>query len=170
VASGSLDQGPEVRGAQPVAGAGVHARDGALALAIGATAAIFSVVDAVLIGGLPYPHADRLVAIRGSAPGTNLPDEFGVPDELYVQYREQATLLEDAGTYGLFQSTTRADQHVERLFGSRATPSLFTTLGARPALGRLPTPDDDDRVVVISHWLWTTWFGWRSCSSPGRHC
>jgi hypothetical protein len=58
----------------------------------------------------------------------------------------------------LFQSTTRADQHVERLFGARATPSLFTTLGARPALGRLPAPDDDDRVVVISHWLWTTWF------------
>jgi predicted permease len=129
-----------------------------LALAIGATTAIFSVVDAVLLGGLPYPNADRLVAIRGSAPGTNLPDEFGVPDELYVQYREQATLLEDAGAYGLFQSTTRADQHVERLFGARATPSLFTTLGARPALGRLPTPDDDDRVVVISHSLWNTWF------------
>lgn len=129
-----------------------------LALAIGATTAIFSLVDAVLLGGLPFPNADRLVAIRGSAPGTNQPDEFGVPDELYVQYRAQATLLEDAGTYGLFQSTTRADQHVERLFGARATPSLFTTLGARPALGRLPTPDDDDRVVVISHWLWNAWF------------
>ncbi|HLB36175.1 MAG TPA: ABC transporter permease [Gemmatimonadales bacterium] len=129
-----------------------------LALAIGATTAIFSVVDAVLLGGLPYPEARRLVAIRGSAPGSNLPEEIGVPDELYVQYREHATLLEDAGTYGLFQSTTRVDQQVERLFGARATPSLFTTLGARPALGRLPTPDDDDRVVVISHWLWTTWF------------
>jgi hypothetical protein len=69
-----------------------------LALAIGATAAIFSVVDAVLLGGLRYPNADRLVAIRGSAPGSNQPEEFGVPDELYVQYREQATLLEDAGT------------------------------------------------------------------------
>jgi putative ABC transport system permease protein len=138
-----------------------------LALAIGATTAIFSVVDAVLLGGLPYPNADRLVAIRGSAPGTNLPEEFGVPDELYVAYREQAPLLEDAGTYGLFQSTTRADQHVERLFGSRATPSLFTTLGGRPALGRLPTEDDDDDVVVISHWLWTTWFS-RDSTIIGR--
>ncbi len=129
-----------------------------LALAIGATTAIYSVVDAVLVGGPAFPDADRLVAIRGTAPGTNLPDEFGVPDELYVEYRAQATLLEDAGTYGIFQSTTRADQHVERLFGARATPSLFTTLGVSPALGRLPTPDDDDRVVVISHWLWNTWF------------
>ena len=129
-----------------------------LALAIGATTAIFSVVKSVLLSGLPYPDADRLVAIRGSAPGSSLPEEFGVPDELYVQYREQATLLEDAGTYGIFQSTTRADQQVERLFGARATSSLFTTLGARTALGRLPAPDDDDRVVVISHWLWSTWF------------
>ena len=79
-----------------------------LALAIGATTAIFSVVEAVLLQGLPYPDADRLVAIRGTAPGSNLPDEFGVPDELYVQYREQATLLEDVATYGLFQSTTRS--------------------------------------------------------------
>jgi putative ABC transport system permease protein len=129
-----------------------------LALAVGATTAIFSVVEVVLLQGLPYPDADRLVAIRGTAPGSNLPDEFGVPDELYVQYREQATLLEDVATYGLFQSTTRTDQQVERLFGARATPSLFTTLGARTVLGRLPSADDDDRVVVLSHWLWTTWF------------
>jgi len=129
-----------------------------LALAIGATTAIFSVVEAVLLQGLPYPDADRLVAIRGTAPGSNLPDEFGVPDELYVQYREQATLLEDVATYGLFQSTTRTDQQVERLFGARATPSLFTTLGARTVLGRLPGADDTDDVVVLSHWLWTTWF------------
>jgi len=129
-----------------------------LALAIGATTAIFSVVDAVLLGGVPYANADRLVVIRGSAPGTNLPEEFGVPDELYVQYREQAGLLEDAGAYGLFQSTTRVDQQVERLFGARATPSLFTTLGAIPILGRLPSVEDDDDVVLISHWLWSTWF------------
>jgi hypothetical protein len=115
-----------------------------LALAIGATAAIFSVVDAVLLGGLRYPNADRLVAIRGSAPGSNLPEEFGVPDEMYVQYREQATLLEDAGTYGLFQSTTRADQHVERLFGARATPSWFAAdsaiLGRAYVFANAPPP------------------------------
>ena len=129
-----------------------------LALAIGATTSIFSVVDAVLLQGLPYPESDRLVAIRGSAPGTNQPDEFGVPDELYVQYAEQAALLENVATYGLFQSTSRTDQQVERLFGVRATASLFTTLGARTVLGRLPTADDTDDVVVLSHWLWTSWF------------
>ena len=54
-----------------------------LALAIGANTAIFSVVKAVLLQRLPFPHADRLVHIASTAPGTDQPEEFGVPDELY---------------------------------------------------------------------------------------
>ena len=130
-----------------------------LALAIGSNTAIFSVVNAVLVDPLPYPAAERLVSIRGLAPGSELQGEIGVPDELYVQYRESADRLEDLAMYGLAQTSVRADDRVERLFVTPATASLFTTLGARPVLGRLPTPDDDGRVVVISHWLWTTWFG-----------
>ncbi|HEX7089142.1 MAG TPA: ABC transporter permease [Longimicrobiales bacterium] len=134
-----------------------------LALAIGANAAIFSVVKAVLLEPLPFPNADRLVHIGGTAPGTDLPQEFGVPDELYFEYRENVPALEDLGLYGTGSSTTRAEGQVEQLFMTRATPSFFTTLGARPLLGRLPTEEDDDRVVVLSHWLWRTWFG----SDPG---
>jgi predicted permease len=130
-----------------------------LALAIGANTAIFSVVKAVLLEPLPFPNADRLVHIGGTAPGMDLPQEFGVPDELYFEYRESVPALEDLGLYGTGSSTTRAEGHVEQLFVTRATPSFFTTLGARPLLGRLPTEEDDDRVVVLSHWLWRTWFG-----------
>src|SRR6185503_21328745 len=83
-----------------------------LALAIGANAAIFSVVKVVLLEPLPFPNADRLVHIGGTAPGTDQPEEFGVPDELYFAYRESVTGIEDAAIYGTGSSTTRAEGQV----------------------------------------------------------
>ena len=65
-----------------------------LGLAIGVNTGVFSVVDAVLLNPLPYPDADRLVYISGSAPGSDRPGEFDVGREFYVQYSEQADLLE----------------------------------------------------------------------------
>jgi predicted permease len=128
-----------------------------LALPIGANTAIFSVVTDVLLKPLPFPNADRLVSIAGTAPGTDQPEEFGVPDELYFEYRDVPG-VEDIGIYGTGSSTTRAEGNVDQLFVTQATPSVFSTLGARALLGRLPNDDDTDRVVVISHWLWQKWF------------
>ena len=130
-----------------------------LALAIGANTAIFSVVKAVLLEPLPFPDADRLVFISGTAPGTNLPDDLGVPDELYVEYSTSVPALDGLGLYGTGSSTTRAEGHTEQLFLTQATPSFFTTLGARAVLGRLPTDEDDASVVVLTNWLWRDWFG-----------
>ncbi|HET7218840.1 MAG TPA: ABC transporter permease [Vicinamibacterales bacterium] len=129
-----------------------------LALAIGANAAIFSVVKPVLLDRLPLPNADRLVHIGGSAPGTDQPEEFGVPDELYFEYRESVSAIEDAALYGTGSSTTRAEGQVDQLFVTQATSSLFTTLGAQPHLGRLPNDGDNGTVVVLSYWLWQSWF------------
>ena len=129
-----------------------------LAFAIGANTTILSVVKVVMLEPLPFANADRLVYIAGTAPGTDQPQEFGVPDELYFEYRETAPAIEDAALYTTGSSTTRVVERTEQLFLTGTTPSLFTTLGARPMLGRLPT-DDDDRVVVLSHWLWQSWFG-----------
>jgi predicted permease len=130
-----------------------------LALAIGANAAIFSVVDKVLLDPLPYAHADRLVHIAASAPGSDFPPEFGVSAEFFVQYREQSRLIEDLSFYNSFTSTLRAGDRVERIRMSAPTYSLFTTLGAQPVLGRLPVAEDEDRVAVISYALWKSWFG-----------
>jgi predicted permease len=116
-------------------------------------------VKAVLLRPLPFPNADRLVDIGGTAPGTDLPEQFGVPDELYFEYREAVPALEELGLYGTGSSTVRADGHIEQLFLTRATPSFFATLGAQPLLGRLPTDADGDSVVVLSNWLWRSWFG-----------
>ncbi len=132
---------------------------GTLGLAIGVTAGMFSVVDKVLLAPLPYAHADRLVTISASAPGSDFPAEFGVGPEFYLQYKERSRLLEDVSTYNSFTSTLRVGDRVERVPMSWPTTSLFTTLGARPILGRLPVPEDDDHVVVISYALWQSWFG-----------
>jgi predicted permease len=132
---------------------------GTLGLALGANAGIFSVVDAVLLSPLPFPDSDRLVYIAASAPGSDMPDEFGVSGEFYLHYSERASLLEDVSSYVTFTSTLRADDRTERVWMSAGNTSLMQTLGATPILGRLPTPEDEDRVVLISHALWVTWFG-----------
>jgi predicted permease len=135
---------------------------GTLALAIGANTAIFTVVDAVLINPLSYPDPDRLVTIWGTAPGTELHGEFAVGPEFFVSYRDGAPLLEDIGTFQSIQATARTDDKVDRLFMAIVSTSVFTTLRVEPLLGRLPSKEDDAErapVMVISHWLWTTWFG-----------
>jgi putative ABC transport system permease protein len=129
-----------------------------LALAIGANAAIFSVVKVVLLEPLPFPDANRLIHIGGSAPGTDQPAEFGVADELYFEYRESVPGIEDAGLYGTGSSTTRAEGQVDQLFLTQATPSFFSTLGAVPLHGRLFNDNDTANVVVLSHWLFKSWF------------
>ena len=131
---------------------------GTLGLAIGANAAMFGVVDAVLLRPLPYANVDRLVHIAATAPGSGLSDEFGVAAEFYVQYKEQSKLIEDVAIYNSFTNTVRLGDRVERLRMSWPTSTLFNTLGAKPILGRLPVADDEDRVIVLSHALWSTWF------------
>jgi hypothetical protein len=122
-----------------------------LGLAIGVTAGLFSVVNAVLIHPLPYAAADRLVYIAATAPGSDLPAEFGVSAEFFVHYKEQSRLIEDVAVFNSFTSTLRVGDRVERVRMSSPSVSLFSTLGARTVIGRLPLEADEDRVAVISH-------------------
>ena len=130
-----------------------------LALAIGATTAIFSVVDAVLLDPLPFPDANQLVSISASAPGSDFPAEFGVSMEFYFQYAEQADLLSGVALYNSNGVTARTDDRAERLRVSFVTPSFFQTLGLDAHLGRVPTAEDLEDVVAISHAMWTNWYG-----------
>ena len=131
-----------------------------LALAIGANTAIFSVVDTVLLDPLSFPEPDELVVIRGTAPGSDLEEEFGLGAEFYLTYKENARSLQDLAFAGGGQTTVRSGEHVERLFFAPGPPSLFSTLGVTAVLGRLPAmTDEEGQVVVISHWLWNDWFG-----------
>jgi hypothetical protein len=94
-----------------------------LAVAIGAVAAIFTVVHAVLLTSLPFANADRLVSIAAAAPGSDFPPEFGVSAEFVVEYQEQSRLLEDVAVYNAFTSTLRVGDRVERIPMSAPTNS-----------------------------------------------
>ena len=132
---------------------------GTLGLAIGATAGMFSVVKRVVLDPLPFPQPGQLMVVTGTAPGSQMPDRFGLGYEFYFQYREHSKLIEDVAMFGGGTSTLRVGDHVERIPMSWPTSSLYSTLGVKPILGRLPVPADEDHVCVISYTLWQTWFG-----------
>jgi len=132
---------------------------GTLGLALGANAGIFSIVDAVLLRPLPFPRPDRLVYIGGTAPGSDLPSEFDLPAEFFLQYRNQSKLLQGLAPYDDFTNTLRVGDRAEPVRMAVSTASLFPTLGVAPVLGRVPLAEDEDRVAVLSYGLWKSWFG-----------
>ena len=129
-----------------------------LALAIGAVVGMFNVVDTVLLRPLPFPNPDRLVMLSGTAPGSDLPDRFGLGPEFYLHYKERSKLLDGVFLFGAGTSTLRTDDRVERIPMAAPTNDIYATLGVQPELGRLPVAADEDRVVVISDQLWRRWF------------
>ena len=86
-----------------------------LGVAIGANAAIYSVVDAVLLDPLAYERPEDLVSIRSSTPGNNTPPDFAVSTEFYVQYAD-APLLESLALFSDFGGTIKIEsRHPGRL-------------------------------------------------------
>jgi putative ABC transport system permease protein len=140
---------------------------GTLALAIGAVAGMFSVVNTVLLQPLPFPNSDRLVVLSGTAPGSDLPERFGLGFDFYFHYKENSELLDGVFAFGGGTSTMRTDTRVERIPMAFPTNDIYATLGVRPMVGRLPVPEDADRVVLISDRLWDQWFG-RDSAVIGR--
>jgi putative ABC transport system permease protein len=138
-----------------------------LALAIGAVAGMFSVVRAVLLEPLAFPAPDRLVVLRGNAPGSDLPARYGLSNEFYLHYKERSKLLAGLFAFSGGTSTLRVGDRVERIEMAFPTNDMYATLGVRPQLGRLPVTADNDDAVVISDKLWDSWFG-RDSSVIGK--
>jgi len=133
-----------------------------LALGIGASTTVFSVVYNVLLQPLPYPAADRLVMVWRTLP------QFGwrrapVSYLNYRDWREAATSFEAMGAYsGPTPKTLIGQGEPVRLEARLASASLFEMLGATPALGRLFSEDErrgSEPVAVLSHRLWQSLFG-----------
>jgi predicted permease len=126
-----------------------------IALGIGATTAIFSVLNAVLLRPLPYADSDRIVVIserfRESRGGASV----GHFHDWTEQSRAfTATVAWQSRTFNL------TDGEPTRLFGARVTPAFFQVLHMPPALGRyfLPTETEASRVTVLSYSLWQARF------------
>jgi putative ABC transport system permease protein len=131
---------------------------GTLALAIGAVAGMFNVVNTVMLKPLPFPDADRLVVIAGTAPGSDLPERFNPGLDFFVQYKEKSRLIENVFVYGQGTSTLRTEDRVERIPMTWPSTEIWSTLGVRPLIGRLPV-GDDSTVTLLSYQLWQSWFG-----------
>ena len=132
---------------------------GTLALAIGAVAGMFGVVNTVILRPLPFTAPDRLVVVGGTAPESDLPELFGLGMEFYVHYSERSKLIDGMFAFNGGTSTFRTDTRVERISMAWPSNAMYQTLGVRPQLGRVPVKEDLDRVVVISDQLWSSWFG-----------
>jgi putative ABC transport system permease protein len=141
-----------------------------LALGIGATTAIFSLVYGILLRPLPFPEAERLVAVStlefppGVAPtnpaGAN---QIGSSYPNFFDWRQRNHTFESLASYDqvvrLFSKMNGEGARV--IPGARVSANLFSTLGVAPALGRAFTEEEErpgHRVVILSHELWASDF------------
>lgn len=137
-----------------------------LALGIGATTVIFSVVNAVLIRPLPFPESERLVMLWETNPEMVRllgRDRMPAAAPTLREWQTQNSVFD--GVAGFYHQTFDlvGTDEPEVVLGARVTASLFSVLGVNAAHGRTFLPEEDqpgrDDVVVMSHALWQSRFG-----------
>jgi putative ABC transport system permease protein len=137
-----------------------------LALGIGATVAIFTVLEGVLLRSLPYDHPERIVRLWESSPERGL-ERFEVLPGSFLDWRERSTAFEALAIYRTTRTLVTARGTTERLQTAFGSPALFDVFGAFPVLGRGFLPEEGRPMagrnpqeyagnpeVVISHRLW----------------
>src|SRR5271157_5398188 len=133
-----------------------------LALGIGATTAIFTVVNAVLLRPLPYPRSEELVYIKENLgpPAGIIP--FGFTKD-FVAWRNQSRTLSPVAAYMSSQANFTGGREAERVVCGVASSSFFSLLEVHPAVGRAFLPQEDrpgaPPVAILSHTLWKRDFG-----------
>jgi len=137
-----------------------------LALGIGATTAIFSLVNAVLVRPLPFPESEQLVLIFEDGAHIGVPRNDVAPAN-YVDWKAQSRAFTDVAAVSDRGFVLTGDAEPEQIQAQSVTGAFFSVLGVPPALGRVIDKDDDrpgaSSVVVLSDRLWRRRFG----SDPG---
>ena len=135
-----------------------------LALGIGATTAMFTLVDEILLRPLPYADADRIVRLIQSYPEIGL-DTWGISQENIAMYRDRSTDFESFAGYRTAELTLTADGRADRLDAALVTADFFHVLRVDPARGRSFTRAEDTKgnnnVVMLSDAFWRARFGGR---------
>ncbi len=133
-----------------------------LALGIGATTAIFSVVYGILLQPLPYPEDDRLVTLIQSYPQKGL-DTWGLSQANFALYRDQNHVFEKIAAFTSAGFNLTGGASPERLQASAVTVDFFDVLGVQPAWGRAFSSEEDspgkNSVCILSYGLWQRRFG-----------
>lgn len=134
-----------------------------LAIGLGATVAIFSVVNALLLRPLPYPDSDRLVMVWQDMTRRGGPDRewFTPPD--YVDLREQTSSFAAVAAVGGWGPAMTTPDGAEAVGGAIVSSAWFDVVGVRPLLGTAFTAETETPgsppVVVLSHGLWQRHYG-----------
>jgi putative ABC transport system permease protein len=134
----------------------------ALGIGIGATTAIFSVVNAILLRALPYGDPDRIVMVWMDNRKLDLDQDFhSYPN--YADYRDQNQTFDEIAAFNDRSFNLTGSGDPERIIGAWSSANLFSVLGTEPAIGRVFTVEEEepgkDLVVVLSHGLWQRRFG-----------
>jgi putative ABC transport system permease protein len=133
-----------------------------LAVGIGANAAIFTVVNAILLRPLPYPQPDRLVRIYESNPKRGIP-VFSTSPTNFADWQQQNTVFSRIAVYDGDEQTLTGNGDPVVLSGFKVSQTYLPTLGVQLLRGRNFTPDEDrpdnDHAVIITERLWRTRFG-----------
>lgn len=132
-----------------------------LAIGIGANSAIFSVVDALLLRPLPYPHSNRLANIWLHSPGIGIFRDWPSPGE-YLDVRNQTHSFDEMAIARLSGMTLTGREQPELVGVIKTSSTLLHMLGAKPLLGRLLLPAEDrpgrPPVAVLSYGSWRRLF------------
>jgi putative ABC transport system permease protein len=136
-----------------------------LALGIGGTTTVFTLVNALLLRPLPYAEPERLVALNEFAPARSSSDGgvIRVAFANYVDLRARARTVEDIALFDTVQPTVRDEYGAERIEASFATEGLWRVLGVSPLMGRgftkSETTPKHPYAVVLSYHLWQRRYG-----------
>ena len=135
-----------------------------LAIGIGATTGMFSLVDAMLVRGLPYPQADRLVVLIGNVERAAGVERRGNSYPDHVDWRARATSFDEMAAYTTLNTTLQGVDEPEPIPSEAVSPPYFKLLGVSPTHGRVFRPEEDavpnrDAVVILGDGLWRRRFG-----------